>query len=208
MGYTHYWYRPRVIEPTVFKKIVNDCKSILHECELRGLKLANWDGKGRPTLTAKKLAFNGSEKCGHPEDSSIGLCWPSPDAGGVASDGENAVTGSWFAGPLLATRVCNGDCSYESFVFDQAEKKIEYQRYEKNYQFNFTKTNYRPYDIAVTACLIAIKHHCSPVYINSDGEQKDWFDGAMICQTVLGYGLNFTLDEKSPKDLSESYKSY
>jgi hypothetical protein len=61
---------------------------------------------------------------------------------------------------------------------------------------NFCKTAFRPYDLSVTAALIIAKHHLNgALTVRSDGEAAHWFDGAMLCQSLLGYGLDFKLDE-------------
>ena len=76
--------------------------------------------------------------------------------------------------------------------------------------FGFCKTNYKPYDIAVTAFLIILKEHFKDkVDITSDGRGKDWKDGAMLCQQFLGYGQNFVIDdEEVDNKKDEQVKSY
>jgi len=188
MGYTHYWYRPHRIQKAAFEKIVEDCRKVLDEAERRGLKLGDGGGEGRPILTPDAVLFNGAVNCGHALNQEIGLAWPAKDAVGgvVGPDTENPISGTWFAGPELSTRACNGDCSYETFGFGRVEEKQAWQHYERGYQFNFCKTNYRPYDIAVTAALIVIKHHCPSAYVLSDGEAKDWFDERDYTKRVGG----------------------
>jgi hypothetical protein len=54
--------------------------------------------------------------------------------------------------------------------------------------FACTKTAYKPYDVAVTAFLILAKHHLGDaIKVSTDGEPKDWEDGRMLCEAVLGY---------------------
>lgn len=47
--------------------------------------------------------------------------------------------------------------------------------------FNFCKTAYKPYDAAVTACLIIARHY-SPdtIKIASDGDMNDWERGRLL----------------------------
>ena len=112
---------------------------------------------------------------------------------------EKSVDGSWFAGQTLSKRTCGGDCSYESFNLEQhVEDSIPHSEQGKKdpYQFNCTKTNYRPYDIAVTVCLIIAKHYLgSQIKVSSDGESKDWEDGRILCQQFLNYGKDFKLED-------------
>src|SRR6266567_1621932 len=53
---------------------------------------------------------------------------------------------------------------------------------------DFTKTGFRPYDIAVTAALLIAKRHLrDELLIHSNGGDRQWADGRRICQSVLGY---------------------
>ncbi|PSR27615.1 MAG: hypothetical protein C7B46_19320 [Sulfobacillus benefaciens] len=105
---------------------------------------------------------------------------------GLERCGHSQDSFQWFGGALLKTRTCYGDCSYESFRFDRVEDA----------RFSFCKTARKPYDVAVTAALIVIKHHLPTVRIMSDGNDDDWADGRMVCMTACGYGENFRLDAK------------
>lgn len=62
--------------------------------------------------------------------------------------------------------------------------------------FGCCKTACRPYDLIVTAVFIALKHHFSECVIRSDGEDKDWQDGRILCQNLLGYGIDFSVDKE------------
>jgi len=56
--------------------------------------------------------------------------------------------------------------------------------------FNFCKTQYKPYDAVVTACLIAARDYFPPstLTIASDGkwDEGDWADGARLYAKALG----------------------
>ncbi len=194
MGYTHYWYREEAIDKNTFKSIKNDfVKVYAHSF----IKLASGSGQGQPELTTRMVCFNGFEKCGH-KKSDLGITWPSENAGGVSS-GENERTkisdGSWFAGAKLTTRTCGGDCSHESVDFPiKLEKDRFIQKNDSGLNFNFCKTAYKPYDLLVTAFLIIAKHYLKDSFkVSSDGTNNDWFDGALLCHTHLGYGLEFKI---------------
>ncbi|WP_053958358.1 hypothetical protein [Sulfobacillus thermosulfidooxidans] len=60
--------------------------------------------------------------------------------------------------------------------------------------FSCCKTGHRPYDLAVTAMLVAIKHHIPEVHVHSDGTSSDWDAARNLCQAVCGYGADFALD--------------
>jgi hypothetical protein len=63
-------------------------------------------------------------------------------------------------------------------------------------RFAFCKTARKPYDTAVCACLIVLKHHLGRKFrVSSDGTDEDtgWTVAREACQQVLGYGGDFTL---------------
>ena len=195
MGYTHYWYRPRIVPKSKFLAIVWDFRKLLPAFEEAGLRLANWDGGGEPEITDQAVNFNGSCHCGHPKDASIIIPWPEKGAGGVGTAVESKA-GTWFAGVTLQSRTCDGDCSYESFNFPRVIKPRDWEEPKDGKWFVFCKTGFRPYDIAVTAFLVIAKHHLGKtIIVRSDGEGEHWFDGKMLCAMELGYGLEFKLDE-------------
>lgn len=192
MGYTHYWRRPKVLKN--YNAFLADCQKIAAECKRIGLDLANGMGEGEATFDVKHVWFNGREKCGH-EHRELGITWPSDTAGGIAKTGEAVANGSWFAGAKLDKRTCGGDCSHETFAIRARIKPEKWQQPEKGLYFDFCKTAYKPYDLAVISCLIALKHNCPEVEVSSDGEDGQWFDGKLLCQSVLGYGLEYVVGE-------------
>lgn len=126
---------------------------------------------------------------------------------------DSDISGTWFAGLKLKARSCSGDCSHETFSLPLAMEKEDWQKpiekiayYDANGKpvyndpkevglyFNCCKTAYKPYDLAVIICLIIAKHHLGKaIQISSDGTQVQWQDGMVICQKILGYGLDFRL---------------
>jgi len=211
MGYTHYWYRPKEIKIEVFRKIVDDFKKLLPAFRMLSIQLANGVGEGEPIINYEEVIFNGKRdghNCGHivipwPDDNIVPL-FPSPDP-------EKAVSGSWFGGDLLKQRACDGDdCSYETFYFPRVERyghvtgPIAY--YNMNGEpvynnkrvvgkvFNCCKTAFRPYDLAVISFLIIAKHYLgSQIIVHTDGKYQHWMDGFRLCQSILGYGEEFTI---------------
>ncbi|MGB9858480.1 MAG: hypothetical protein ACPLQP_00930 [Moorellaceae bacterium] len=197
MGYTHYWYRPKNISKKAFGAIVKDFKKVVPALEKAGVVLAGPLGEGKPVITADIVKFNGSRYCGHPAEYELVIPWPAPGAGGVFA-GE-PIAGTWYAGHLLMTRACPGDCSYETFYFPRVrEPYYEGERPRENgLWFDFCKTAFRPYDLAVTAFLIIAKHHLKDkIVVRTDGEDLHWADARLLCAMELGYGLGYGINEQ------------
>lgn len=184
MGYTHYWHRPAVIEPAAYAHIVRDLTEIVKTCQSLGVPLADWDGTGHPVIGPRTIRFNGVQHCHHAPQN-LGIAWPAADATGIQPHSDTA--GTWFAGRLLATRQCNGDCSHETFAFDQDES-------DDPSDFRFCKTAFKPYDLVVTAALIVIAHYVPAVRVSSNGGSAQWDNARMLCTMVLGYGEDFRLE--------------
>ena len=194
MGYTHYWYSKPEFDRRRFAGIVADFKKLIKPLEHVGVKLAGGLGTGEPLVCGDEIWFNGVEKCGH-DLRKLGITWPGHGAGGVNTTA-NVVAGQWFAGTQLSTRTCGGMCSHETFVLRPAYglsnfDRVLARRYNRirPWHFECTKTAYKPYDLAVTACLIVADHHLGgSIRVSSDGGQRDWMDALMLCRHFLGYG--------------------
>lgn len=199
MGYSHYFRRQETIEQSIFNSILCDFKKLLPKFDEYGVQLADGRGDNIAVLNATEITFNGKQKCGHKKDEEIVIPWPSKNAGGVANNWlEDAKVGNWFAGAEIEKRTCNGDCSYETFSFSLKMKIDEWNKpNEKNLYFECCKTAFRPYDLAVISFLIIAKHYLkNNIIVSSDGEDCHWFDGKMLCQMILGYGLEYVINEE------------
>jgi hypothetical protein len=211
MGYTHYWYRPEKLNPVQFKKFSKDCEKIFHysQAEL-GIKLA--DGVSNlgtePKAVDTEVCFNGAvdQPIGvWTTDEKISIPWPSSSAGLTEPKADpiaNKTDGAWFAGNLVSQRVApignngKGDGSYETFLIRVLEKRKDWELDDTQpLRFACCKTAYRPYDLTITACLIALKHYFPAAKVSSDGEDKDWIDGKVLCNNLLGYGLEYQMTE-------------
>ena len=192
MGYTHYYYVAKEVNGANFKKVVKDFKAILPELD-HYCKLAGWDGKGKPKITANEINFNGLEKCGHPERG-LGITWPAEDK---SPKKKGAVSGAWFGGATLNERACGGDCSHESMTLRRVFKPGSYESLDDAGRvFYFCKTAYKPYDFAVVALLVIAKHHLKDdIKVSSDGTDNDWADVKLFVQHHLGYGLEYSIGE-------------
>jgi hypothetical protein len=196
MGYTHYWYRELKIKPEKMKAIADDFATIMLRLDDMGVRLADGLGKGSPEIGPDSIRFNGPENCGHPENAAIVIPWPTSEASGV-TDGKGEAAGNWFAGALLETRCCGGDCSYETFNFPQTMTKefLQASNSHKGLYFECCKTAYRPYDLAVNAFLVIAKHHLGDkISIHSDGNLNHWLEGIALCRVYLGYPEHYVFN--------------
>jgi len=210
MGYTHYWYREKEIDPDTFRAIVDDFNRIVPILDREGVKLAGGLGEGKPRINYKEVWFNGVRNCGHPVNHEICIAWASPDGQGVGSNTAN-VDGQWFAGRYLTKRCCDGDCSHETFYFprvitdkepigeicyyDMSGRPVYNDKEKVGKYFDFCKTAFKPYDWAVTAFLVIAKHYLGDrIIVRSDGTSANWQDARLLCQLELGHGMDFQID--------------
>jgi len=90
-----------------------------------------------------------------------------------------------------------GENSHETFVVTRRNKKQSFQGDGEDKAFSFCKTARKPYDIAVTSCLVIVKHHFGDeVKVSSDGDYIEWDDAMTLCQKTLGYGTDFKFDRE------------
>jgi len=112
MGYTHYWDRPQVIAQDSFAAIRADFERLVLPLSDLGVDLADWDGKGMPTITDDLIRFNGASDCGHPENQDLIIPYPTPEAQGVGPN-STAIEGDFYGwGVTVQHRCCNGHCSF------------------------------------------------------------------------------------------------
>jgi len=210
MGYTHYVYRPKILEKEKWNLFKNDVQKIVDYCQNKlGIALANGLGEPgtQPEITDDFISFNGSDA--QPVGiwttrETISIPWPTETASieEPAESQTNQVAGYWYGGTLVTQRVAPisektglGLGSYETLYI---ERVIEDENYFPNKLYlDFCKTAYRPYDLAVTAVLISLKYHFDNIFLESDGKEKDWLDGRILCNNLFGYGLEMNLFQKS-----------
>ncbi len=204
MGYTHYYYVSQEFDAKQFAKVAADFKTMITPLKHLGVILADGLGQNHPKITPTEIWFNGLEKCGH-KQRELGVTWPAEKASGVSQNKidqqlAELAKGHWFAGVRLETRVCDGDCSHETFSLEQ--KLSEIPQWKKEHKpdrliFECTKTAFKPYDLAVNVCLIIAKHHLGDaIKVTSDGDAENWQEGMQLCQHFLGYGEEFCLDKE------------
>lgn len=205
MGYTHYWYRKDgEIAPALFTRIGETFKKLIPKFDELGIQLAGGDGEGGPRISGEEISFNGRKRCGHPASFELGIAWPAKYAGGIADSWrEDVRAGDWFAGAMLGKRACSGNCSHETCYFPRVVPKDHYGYFRSHpteekgtgWHFDFCKTAYKPYDLAVTCFLVIAKHHLAGnLWVASDGETQRWADARILCQKELGFGAGFELN--------------
>ena len=192
MGYTHYWRRSPVLSPAEFAKAAEDIRHIAATLTDRGIKLAGPTGHGKPEISDSSIAFNGSLNCHH-AFIDLGSPWPSSSATGW--DKPNPVVGAWFSGALLDTRICGGNCAAGLFLVDREFMVRPWDQLEQNRYFSYCNTEYKPYDIMVTASLVRLKEHLpNDVKLTSDGGEKGFEDAKRLCRELFGFAKNFEIE--------------
>lgn len=96
-----------------------------------------------------------------------------------------------FSGARIAF---NGrdDEAYESFIVSRFPER----RHGRAFSFDFCKTAHRPYDLAVTACLLILKYHLgNAIQVSTDGEGADWAAARELVQDELGYGAEYAIQK-------------
>ena len=90
-----------------------------------------------------------------------------------------------------------GEDSHESFVWEKVCPQPQEWVKDKGY-FDFCKTNRKPYDIVVTALLLAVREaYGDAVRISSDGGFFDWKDGVRLFEEATGLVPTSSLDNVS-----------
>lgn len=208
MGYSHYLYTPKEIKKRTWNKITKDVKIVLEYIDTQmGVKLANGSGEPNtsPDIDGQCICFNGSDA--QPAglwttNENISLPWPSNSASITDTD-ESPISektdGTWFAGDLVSQRVAPvdnltglGSGSYETCYIDRISEGHFVDR-EKLY-FSCCKTAYRPYDIAVTAVYLIVKHYVPECIVRTDGKDKDWLDARILLENLLQYGMSVEVE--------------
>jgi len=210
MEYIHYWRRVAKFDAKQYGNIVRDFRKVLKALSPL-VPLAGGLGKGRPVISSKMICFNGVEDCGHTDGISAIAC-PDENAGGIVP----AIGGDFSS--LRRQRICYGNCSHKDFTlplevgkrarknpigkvgyYDENGKPVCRDKSEIGLYFDFCDTAHKVYDLAVMACLIIAKHHLKNRIIVGSTVPDNWTDGMLICQKMLGYGLDFRLDRRAVK---------
>ena len=223
MGYTHYYYtKKELATPTKWKEFCKDVKKIIDYSQNElGIKLADGVSKmgSSPQIKPNEICFNGSDE--QPigiwtTSTKISIPWPAPTAFANEPNPDpvaEKTEGNWFAGDLLKQRVAPindetnlGSGSYETFCLNRVIKDKDKIKSDEMY-FDCCKTAFRPYDLVITAILVAAKHHFGDnIRIKSDGKNPEWIDGKILCNNLLGYGLEYEFIQEGEDDLLKNNK--
>jgi hypothetical protein len=92
------------------------------------------------------------------------------------------------------TIVFNGVVRCEPFEIHQ----VEFDRRGRAEKFSFCKTHGLPYDLAVKATLIVLKHHLGKMFkVMSDESDDAWERVKQLVVASTGFGSDFNLDQKT-----------
>ena len=140
------------------------------------------------------IAFNGSKECGH-RFYDFGEPWPTDNAEGVFKD-EAVAENPYWSGEHLNTRMCHGgSCAQGSFVIDRVFMEKHWTPLEKGGYFCKCETQFKPYDLVVTAVLIRLKEHLSDeVFVSSDGQERAFEDAKRFCRELFGWTRYFQVE--------------
>lgn len=199
MGYSHYWHRPPAIADDVFQRIRTDFERLILRLEELGVPIAGGDGENEPEINDSNIRFNGVRYCEHPENEDIVIPYPSEHARGVGSS-ETAILGPWYnVGVELKHRCCGSRCAHEPFCFPKRapeNSEISIEPETAGLVDGWTKTAFKPYDIAVTSALLIAKRYLrDQLVVESNGADPQWADARELCQKHLGYGDWFGIIE-------------
>lgn len=125
-------------------------------------------------------------------------------ADAVAAKGIVLRDGSGEGAPVFSDdRICfNGDgqenLDHETFLFPLGGKDALLAKRLHGCYWDFCKTARKPYDLAVCATLLVLKHHLgSQLRISSDGgrHQLEWLPAERLVKEALGYQVEFVREE-------------
>jgi hypothetical protein len=195
MGYTLYWRRISRLDAHFFQAASEDVKRICEEMEKFGVHMAGPRGYGPVQAGGERIAFNGMVECGHPYRN-LGHAYPSDEAEGIELL-KNPVVGPHYAGALVKARSCGGECSAEPFIIDRLHEPAEWEEKTDDGMYRqHCTTEYKPYDLAVAAALVRLKHHLGEqISVDSDDGKVTHFREAMgMCQRLFQKNETFRLE--------------
>ncbi|MEM8783466.1 MAG: hypothetical protein AAGE65_11505 [Planctomycetota bacterium] len=161
MGYTHYWYRAAELDPATFRRWSRDVWRLA-----QALPPTTETAGG--FYRDRRLTLHGADGLGEPRFT----------ASCVAFNGR------------CGGRSSVDELGHEAFYLPRVFHPEPYQTPDpRGRYFAFCKTARKPYDLLVTAALVALKHHFPEVQVLSDGHAEDWSAGLRLTRDVLGNGV-------------------
>lgn len=164
MGYTHSFHQYRDATETQWEAICADVRKLL-----------------------EKVPAHSTSAGGSFSDAPLILCDGFGKAGTAPEVNQDQI---WLNGSE------DDDMMNETFLLSRLYKPdwVESWMYNKDEQgrkrlFQFCKTERKPYDLVVCACLIVAHHHAPKAYdIDTDGTPEDWAPALEWVSAVLGDG--------------------
>ena len=189
MQYNHMWGRPVTLPLHVFCAVVDDFRRLL-------APLADHDAhvglseERDPRLDDDVIAFNGVSPCQHGRrlrrvtdvGRLLAVRSPPPLDGRV----ENRLQ-------AFRRRECRGCCPLQPFVLERELAQADLADGRASV-WRWCRTDRRPYDLAVMCVLIVAREHFGPSFlVDSNGDEPQWLEARLLCERVLGYGLQTLL---------------
>jgi len=113
--------------------------------------------------------------------------------------------GNWEgkAGPLLRdgfTFNGKGDDAYETFSMKAEPDRDNW----------FCKTERRPYDVVVAACLCVLEDRLGPraIHVTSDGDPHEWEDGKALASRILGRAVPIPVGVRHLETMKDEYRDH
>ena len=165
MWYCQYWIIEQKLDQNKWNEFCELVNKIIETSYNWGIDLWDWFGENKPIVNKNEIILNWSinqRKNKWVHEGNTKLQWPSDD---IILDKNNIgkTVWDWFWWELVNYPICWGDWSYEGFHMTRKLQK------------EFTKTNYFPYDITVTAILMLAKYiFWNKIIVCSDWSKKHW----------------------------------
>lgn len=203
LGYMHWWRRAEELDRVGFEKAVSDTKKILEKAVAMGIQISGPLGYGQPEVNSSLIAFNGITECGHLYRN-LGKPFPAPNAEGVEATTDVIADGDpWYSGAYLNTRTCGGACAGQPFVIDRKSIPEPWDRKRDGKIFCRCETDFKPYDLIVTAVLVRLKEHLNAEVVLSPNEwPKSYEDGKRFCRELFGWSKSFELEQEDVTEIN------
>lgn len=119
----------------------------------------------------------------------------------VQARGISLRGGMGLGEPMVGEGICfNGDAStnedHEGFLFPMSTVGEEEAMALHGQLWDFCKTGRAPYDLAVCAVLLVLKHHLgSKLRVGSDGDSGEWQPAVDLVKELFGYDIEFVRED-------------
>ena len=156
----------RKFDRDAFAKVAAEFGQMVKPLEEAGILLTGDYGHGRPTITERRIKFNGAEGSGCEPFVLSRTLERTPIPGGYIPQKE-----------MLFDNYSNEDCGTNERNPPKMVGKY----------FQSCKTRDKPYELAIDVCLLIAKHHLGSDIFIPDYDEDEWIISRRLCQKVLGY---------------------